>query len=59
MEHSENDELNELRNEVKRTREDINAGMYGKTTSDAAGKIGAGCLILIIIAVLIFLFMFW
>jgi hypothetical protein len=28
MEQSDDNELNELRNEVKRTREDINAGMY-------------------------------
>jgi len=48
---------NELLDELKKTRSDMNAGMFGKKNTEASGKIGAGCLILIIVLV-IFLIVF-
>jgi hypothetical protein len=46
---------NELLDELKKTRSDMNAGMFGKKNTETSGKIGAGCLILIIVVVLILL----
>lgn len=51
----ENNEINELRDELKKTRDDMNAGMFGKKNTEAAGKFGAGCLILVIAVVIILL----
>ncbi len=52
---NENNEIKELKEELKKTRDDMNAGMFGKKNTEAGGKIGAGCLILIIIAIIIIL----
>jgi len=52
-EASENNEMNELRDELKKTRDDMNAGMFGKKNTELTGKIGAGCLFLIFIAAII------
>lgn len=54
-EASKNNEINKLKNELKKTRDDMNAGMFGKKNTKAAGKFGAGCLILIIVVVIILL----
>lgn len=51
-ERKENNETKAILDELKKTREDMNAGMYGKTNTDISGKIGAGCLVAIIIAVI-------
>ena len=45
--------LNELKAEIANTREDINKGMFGKDNTEIAGKIGAGCVITVVIIILI------
>ena len=54
-EKKENKEAKELLDELRKTREDMNAGMYGKKNTTIAGKIGAGCLVAIIISVIVVL----